>query len=50
MFFYDRWDSEEGKEIIIPICGDPCKFMEFKNLLEKNFSEAWAEECEKLES
>ncbi|XP_060879221.1 lysosomal acid phosphatase-like [Metopolophium dirhodum] len=50
MFFYDRWDNEEGKEVLIPICGNPCKFKDFKNLLEKNFSEEWAEECQKLES
>jgi len=50
IFFYDRWDNEEGKEVLIPICGNPCKFKDFKNLLEKNFSEEWAKECQKLES
>jgi len=50
MFFYDRWDNEKGKEVSIPVCGDPCKLKDFKNLLEKNFSEEWAEECQQLES
>ncbi|KAL4144062.1 hypothetical protein QTP88_006294 [Uroleucon formosanum] len=50
MFFYDRWNNEEGKEVLIPICGNPCKFTDFKNLLEKNFSGEWAEECKKIES
>jgi len=48
MYFYDRWDSEEGKEASIPICGDPCTLEKFKNLLEKNFFEEWAELCKKL--
>lgn len=50
MFYYDRWDNEEGKEVSIPICGNPCTFKDLKNLLENNFSEEWAEECQKLES
>ncbi|XP_026808028.1 testicular acid phosphatase homolog isoform X2 [Rhopalosiphum maidis] len=50
VYFYDRWDNENGKEVSIPICGNPCKFKDFKNILDNNLSGDWAEDCQQLES
>jgi len=50
VYFYDRWDNENIKEVSIPICGNPCKFKDFKNILDNNLSGEWAEDCQQLES
>ncbi|XP_060879222.1 lysosomal acid phosphatase-like isoform X1 [Metopolophium dirhodum] len=48
VFYFDRWDNEKGEEILIPICGNPCKFEDFKKLLTNNFSGSWEDECQKI--
>ncbi|XP_029342532.1 lysosomal acid phosphatase isoform X2 [Acyrthosiphon pisum] len=47
-FYFDRWDNEKSEEISIPICGNPCKFEDFKKLLINNFSEKWEYVCQKV--
>ncbi|KAE9537494.1 hypothetical protein AGLY_006517 [Aphis glycines] len=48
VLYFDQWDNEKGKEVIIPNCGNPCKFEDFKTLLAVNFSEKWENECQKV--
>jgi len=50
VYFYSRWDDEEGKEVPILNCGNPCKFQNFKNMLDNSLSGEWMEECQELES
>ncbi|XP_025205906.1 lysosomal acid phosphatase-like isoform X2 [Melanaphis sacchari] len=50
VYFYDRWDNEKGIEVPISTCGNPCKFKDFKNILDNNFSGKFDDECQQLES
>ncbi|CAH1720660.1 unnamed protein product [Aphis gossypii] len=50
VYFYNRWDNEEGKEVPILNCGNPCKFKDFKNMLDNSLSGKWMEDCQELES
>ncbi|XP_022161993.1 lysosomal acid phosphatase-like isoform X2 [Myzus persicae] len=48
VFYFDRWDNENGEEISILICGNPCKFEDFKKLLTDNLSGRWEDECQQI--
>lgn len=50
MFYYYRWNEENGEELPIPICGNPCKLEDFVKLLKDNLSAGLEKDCQLTEN
>lgn len=50
VFYYDDRNNDEGEELLIPMCGNPCKLKDFIQRINERFSTDWEKECEQVES
>uniref|UniRef100_A0A2S2QIM0 acid phosphatase n=1 Tax=Sipha flava TaxID=143950 RepID=A0A2S2QIM0_9HEMI len=46
VFYYNKWDNENGEEMSIPKCGYSCNLDDFVNLINNEMSTEWEQDCQ----